>query len=274
MSTAAPASPAYYLPLPRAADGAERFASTEHTVGPWSAQMQHLSPPSALLVRALQRCDPRPGTRLTRVTTEVLGPVPRADLTVRASVVRPGRQVELLSAELSAPDAAGNERTVVRASAWRMATVDTTAVAVSHEEPLPPATQGSTHLSPSYWVPGYIDSVEWSWLSGFLSEVGPGAGWGRPRVQLVAGEKLDPLQSLFAVVDSANGMASPLDVREWTFLNTDLTVHLYRPPVGEWTGLRAHTSLGPDGVGLCAATLHDEVGPVGRSEQILLVRPR
>ncbi|WP_127782911.1 thioesterase family protein [Rhodococcus sp. X156] len=274
MSLSASASPAYYLPLPRAADGAERFASTEHTVGPWSAQMQHLSPPSALLVRALQRCAPRPGTRLTRVTVEVLGPVPRADLTVRASVVRPGRQVELLAAELTTTDDAGDERTVVRASAWRMATTDTTAVAVSHEEPLAPAGAGSTHQAPAYWVPGYLDSVEWSWISGFLSEAGPGSGWGRPRVQLVAGEKLDPLESLFAVVDSANGMAAPLDVRKWTFLNTDLTVHLYRQPVGEWTGVSATTSIGPDGVGLCAATLHDEAGPVGRSEQILLVRPR
>jgi len=76
------------------------------------------------------------------------------------------------------------------------------------------------------------------------------------------------------VVDSANGIGSPLDVREWTFLNTDLSVHLYREPVGAWTGVAASTDVGPDGVGLCSAVLHDELGPVGRSAQILLVRPR
>mgnify|MGYP003396837158 CR=1 FL=1 len=31
-------------------------------------------------------------------------------------------------------------------------------------------------------------------------------------------------------------------------------------------------TIGPDGVGLTATTLHDESGPVGRAEQILMVR--
>ncbi|MGZ4587359.1 MAG: thioesterase family protein [Mycobacteriaceae bacterium] len=269
-----PADGAYYLPLEPASDGAERFASTEHTVGPWSSAMQHLSPPSALLVRALERCAPRPDTRLTRVTIEVLGPVPRADITVRAHVSRPGRQIEMLTAELSSLDGTGAERVAVRASAWRMSTVDTTPVAVGTESRLPPRGGGVQHELPPVWVPGYVDSIEWSWLSGFLDESGPGAAWGRPMLQVVAGETPTALESMFAVVDSANGIASPLDVREWTFLNTDLSVHLHRDPVGEWTGIEAKTTVGPDGVGLCSAVLHDELGPVGRSAQILLVRPR
>lgn len=275
MSRPVPAADgAYYLPLDPAPDGAERFASTEYTVGPWSAAMQHMSPPAALLVRALEQCAPRPDTRLTRVTVEVLGPVPRAELTVRAQVARAGRQVEMLSAELSAVDRTGAERVAVRASAWRMAVLDTAHVSTGAVAPLPPRATGTQHQLPDIWVPGYVDTIEWSWLSGFLDDTGPGAAWGRPVVALVAGEKPSALESLFAVVDSANGIGSPLDVREWTFLNTDLSVHLHRDPVGEWTGIDAHTTVGPDGVGLCAAVLHDELGPVGRSAQILLVRPR
>ncbi len=269
-----PPDAAYYLPLQPAADGSERFASTEHTVGPWSDVMQHMSPPSALLVRALQRCAPRPDTRLSRVTVEVLGPVPRADLTVRTHVSRRGRQIEMLIAELSAVDSSGAERVAVRSSAWRMATIDTAQVAVSTEATLAPRAGGVRHELPPIWVPGYVDTIEWSWLGGFLDDAGPGVAWGNPLVQVVAGEKPTALESLFAVVDSANGIGSPLDVREWTFLNTDLSVHLYREPVGEWTGIAASTDVGPDGVGLCSAVLHDELGPVGRSAQILLVRPR
>ncbi len=268
------ADAAYYLPLEPAADGAERFASTEHTVGPWSELMQHMSPPSALLVRALQRCSPRPDTRLTRVTVEVLGPLPRAELTVRAHVSRAGRQIEMLVAELSAVDNSGTERVAVRATAWRMATIDTTRVAVRTEETLASRVGGVRRELPPIWVPGYVDPIEWSWLRGFLDDPGPGTAWGRPLVQVVAGEKPSALESLFTVVDSANGIGSPLDVREWTFLNTDLSVHLHREPVGEWTGVAASTAVGPDGVGLCSAVLHDELGPVGRSAQILLVRPR
>lgn len=269
-----PADAAYYLPLDPATDGAERFASTEHTVGPWSEVMQHMSPPSALLVRALQRCDPRPSSRLTRVTVEVLGAVPRAELTVRTHVSRPGRQVEMLIAELSAVASSGAERVVARASAWRMATVDTAQVAVRTEATLPGRDGGKQHELPPIWVPGYVDTIEWSWLDGFLDAPGIGVAWGHPRVQVVAGEHPTALESLFAVVDSANGIGSPLDVREWTFLNTDLSVHLYREPVGAWTGVAASTDVGPDGVGLCSAVLHDKLGPVGRSAQILLVRPR
>lgn len=40
---------AFYEPL-----GDGRFASTAHTAGPWTAESQHVGPPSALLVRALE----------------------------------------------------------------------------------------------------------------------------------------------------------------------------------------------------------------------------
>lgn len=265
---------AFYLPAGTDDDGREVFTSTAHTLGPWSLTMQHMSPPSALAVRALETLHPREGSRLARVTVEVLGVVPPAPLTVRTSVLRPGRQIELLSAELLAPGADGTLRAVVRAQGWRMATADTTDVVTTVEEPMPPPEQGEHQELPDVWVPGYIDAIEWSWLSGSLDESGPGRAWGRPRIPLVAGEAPSALQQLFCVVDSANGVGSPLDVRSWTFLNTDLTVHLHRAPVGGWTGLEATTNLGPDGIGTCTAVVHDEQGPVGRSAQVLLVRRR
>lgn len=269
-----PADAAFYFPLGPSADGSERFSSTEHTVGPWSLEMQHMAPPSALLVRALERCAPREGTRLVRVTLEVLGAVPRADLTVRTAIVRPGRQIELLTAELVATAADGTERPVVRASAWRMAVVDTSAQVTSPEPALAPVAGGVQVPAPEIWLAGYLDTIEWRWIEGSLDAQGRGEVWGRPRVQVVGGEQPSALQAAFAVIDSANGVGSPLDVRDWTFLSTDLTVHLHRTPVGPWTGIVAETSIGPDGVGTCSAVLHDTDGAFGRSAQILLVRPR
>ncbi|HEX3649428.1 MAG TPA: thioesterase family protein, partial [Pseudonocardiaceae bacterium] len=67
---------------------------------------------------------------------------------------------------------------------------------------------------------------------------------------------------------------SRLDLRQWLFINTELTVHLWRVPGGEWIGLDATSVLGPTGVGLATSTLHDAAGPVGRGAQALLVRPR
>ena len=52
------------------------------------------------LVRALERCAPRDDTRLSRVAVDLLGPVPAdGDMWVRSKVERPGKQIELISAE-------------------------------------------------------------------------------------------------------------------------------------------------------------------------------
>ncbi|MGH3412240.1 MAG: hypothetical protein ACRDPH_04075 [Marmoricola sp.] len=56
-------------------------------------------------------------------------------------------------------------------------------------------------------------------------------------------------------------------------MNTDLTVHVFRPPEGEWVCLEARTELGPGSVGLAAARVSDRRGTVGRSAQALLVAP-
>lgn len=278
------AGAAFYTVVGRDSGGDEVFASSEHTVGPWSLDMQHVSPPAALAVRALELTSAREGMRLTRVSVEVLGAVPRADLTVRTRVERSGRQIELVVAEVFAPGPDGDLRAVLRASGWRMALTDTSDVVttdpVSNAHPPMPALPDETVADaagrepPPVWLPGYIDAIEWRWCTGSFDEQGPGRVWGRPRIPLVAGEDPSTLQQLFTVVDSTNGVGAPLDVREWTFLNTDLTVHLFRAPIPGWTGLDVHTSVGPDGVGTCEAVVHDERGPVGRSAQILLVRPR
>jgi acyl-CoA thioesterase len=85
---------------------------------------------------------------------------------------------------------------------------------------------------------------------------------------------LTPLERLFAVADCANGIGSKLDITKWTFLNTDLAVHVFRVPDGDWIGFRAETSYGPDGIGTTIGTLFDEQGAVGAIQQSVLVRQR
>jgi len=258
----------YYRPLD-GLDG-DRFHATFSTTGPWFAEAQHAGPPSALIIRALERCDARPGTQLSRLTVELLGPVPAGDVQVRAQVERPGRAIELVSAELVA-----GGRPVMRARGWRLATGDTAAVAVGEADPLPPADDFSARPErPEGWLPGFIDTVEWRWLRGWMAEPGPGAVWARLKVPIVEGEEPSPLQRLAVVADSGNGAGSPLDLRHWLFVNTELTLHLHRAPQGEWLAVEAHTVVGPTGLGTVSALLFDATGQVGRSAQALLVRPR
>ncbi|GLZ43909.1 hypothetical protein Acsp06_00940 [Actinomycetospora sp. NBRC 106375] len=76
------------------------------------------------------------------------------------------------------------------------------------------------------------------------------------------------------MADSTNGAAARLDLNDWLFVNTDLTLHVHRAPRGEWIGLDADSVIGPEGAGLASSVLRDRDGPMGRAAQALTVRPR
>ena len=245
------------------------FRSTDHTTGPWGPDTQHLGPPSALLARAMERCAERPDTQVARVTVEILGPVPVDELTVTARLERPGRSVELLAGELSA-----GGRVVATARAWRILTSDSEAVVAGGAPPLAAPETGTPQGRPEGWGAGYLDAMEWRGLSGGLGERGPAVVWARQRVDLVAGEEPTAIQRLLTVADSGNGISNRLHPQRWWFINTELTVHVQRPPEGEWIGVDANTVIGPNGVGTAHTVLHDHSGPVATGAQALMIRPR
>ena len=255
---------AFFLPL-----GDGRYQPTPHTAGPWTPDAQHFGPPSALLVRALEGlAGDQPGL-LARVTVEILGPAPLTELSVQARVERPGRSVKLLGAELH-----DGARVVARASAWWITESDTSAVAT--DDPAPPAPDDCRPASwPLTWRrDGYLGAMEWRVIAGSPVEPGPAWVWGRQRVDLVAGEKPTALQRLFTVADTGNGASNFLDPAKWWFINSELTVHLHRPPAGEWIALDARTLIGPSGVGTATSTLSDVRGRLGQGAQALMVRTR
>ena len=111
----------YYELIDPAGDAAdalgEKFRAIDLARGTWSAAIQHGGPVSALLVRALERCERRDDTRLSRVVIDLLGGVPaEGDLWVSSHVQRGGKQIELVSAEMAAPGPYGEPRPVARAS--------------------------------------------------------------------------------------------------------------------------------------------------------------
>lgn len=268
-------SDSYYELIDPADAVGEKFVATDLARGTWSSAIQHGGPVSALLVRGLERCEQRDDTRLSRVVVDLLGGVPAdGDLWVRSRVERGGKQIELVSAEMLAPGPDGEPRPVARASGWRLQQLDTTAV-VRAATPLPrPRSEArERNMKATGWDRNYVHSLEWLWLTEPLAP-GGGESWIRPIADLVAGEAMTPLERLFAIADCANGIGSTLDISKWTFLNTDLAVHVFRVPVGDWIGIRAETSYGPDGIGTTIGTLFDEHSAVGAIQQSVLVRPR
>ena len=256
-------------PSANPSDGSsETFESLPTTAGPWSPDAQHGGPPAALLARAVEGLADPARARIGRFTMELLGPVPVGPVEVTASVLRPGRSVQLLGAELY--DVARG-RVAASARAWLF---PRSAGPGGAPGPLPHTPADGAHRpSPAGWHGGYLDAIEWRWISGGLGVPGRAVVWMRAP-ELVEGEATAPVPRLLACVDSASGASATLDVREWGFLNTELTVHVLREPVGDWVCLDAETTLGDGSVGVATAAVYDEEGLVARSAQALLVVPR
>ncbi|OBI46033.1 thioesterase [Mycobacterium kyorinense] len=264
----------YYELIDAADPLGEKFVATDLVRSTWSAAIQHAAPVSALLVRGLERCEQRDDTRLSRVAVDLLGPVPaEGDFWVRSQLGRSGKQIELVSTEMLAPGPDGRPRPVARASGWRLAQQDTRDVARSAVPPLRPLGDARSRNLEKDFDRNYVHSLDWRWLTPPLND-GAGESWISPTVDLVKGETMTQLERLFAVADDANGIGAKLDIKKWTFLNTDLVVHVHRVPDGQWIGIRAETSYGPDGIGTTIGTLFDQSGAIGGIQQSVLVRRR
>jgi hypothetical protein len=120
---------------------------------------------------------------------------------------------------------------------------------------------------------GYADLVETRVAEGQAFN-GPCAVWFRMNHPLVKGETPSPYQRVAVAADSGNGISAALDFHKYVFVNCDLTINLFRRPVGEWICLESRSLFGGNGCGLAESALYDERGLIGRATQSLAVRLR
>ena len=264
----------------------ERFVGTEQARGPWDPSALHGGAPAALISTAFERMIGDGELRVARLGFELLRPIPQAPLTLTTNVVRPGRRVRELAAELtSGADEHGEGGEVVcRASALCVQEIPagvpqpptTDGVDETFTRRLAPPQDGTPvrfALNDSSEASFASTAMEMRWLDDPRS-LGPARVWMRLRHPLLPGEPLTPLARLAATSDFGNGVSAALPFEHFLFINADLTIHLQRPPLGEWIGLDARTLLPAGGTGLAESVLHDEHGPVGRAFQTLVVQPR
>jgi hypothetical protein len=242
------------------------FFATELARGPWDPQAQHGGAPAALIMRALERCEPAAALVLARVSYEFVRPAPLGALAVHAEVVRPGRRVQLLEASMRTPD--GTE--VVRARALRVAATE----AASSARQSSPVPGPETAVANDFRAPQAMfatDALEIRFAAGAFYELGPATAWFRLRHPLVDGEQPSPLQRLAAVGDFGNGISTSLPWEEYIFINPDLTLYVERAPVGEWICLQSETRVTNGSIGISQSVLYDHQGRVGHATQALLV---
>jgi Thioesterase-like superfamily len=249
-------------------DGATAIPS-ELPRGPWDPNAMHGGPPSALLARAIELCEPGPASFLARITVELLRPVPLVPLTISAHTLRPGKMVHWIEAALRAGDIE-----VARAVGLRLRAVADSPVAAPGLDPFPaPAAGTKVDLDPQMLRGiGFWNANEIRMVTGVFGAAGPGGAWIRLNVPLVAGEVPTPAQRVVAAADFASGVGNPIDMTVGGAINADLTVAMHRPLNGEWVGLDARAWASAQGTGMAEAVIHDTDGPIGRSLQSLLVR--
>jgi Thioesterase-like superfamily len=274
------------------ADG-ELYVPTEHARGPWDPRALHGGAPAALIAAAFERMQPGAELPFARLSFEFLRPVPMAPLKLTTRMSRPGRRVQALEGELSADGVI-----VCRATALRIVAVPEELPELALEQirsaapaEIPSPTDGQhVHfaLDDMERKSFAASAMEMRFLSGHpltgeLPELdtesshvpsGTATVWMRLRHPLLPNEPLTPLARVMATSDFGNGVAAVLPFDRYLFINADLSVSLDRRPQGEWVALDSRTLLYPGGIGWAESVLHDELGPLGRATQALVVQPR
>ena len=86
---------------------------------------------------------------------------------------------------------------------------------------------------------------------------------------MVEGEPNTPLLQAVQAADFASGVAQIVDMRQWSFVNPEISLYFFRAPEGEWILVRSCTRVGANGAGLTTATLSDLKGPFAEVMQAM-----
>jgi acyl-coenzyme A thioesterase PaaI-like protein len=257
----------------------EAWVATPFSRGPWDPAALHGGPVSALLARTAAGVA-APGLAPNRITVELLRPVPLGrPLLATGSLVRPGRNVQLVDARLTLADTgvdmAWARVLFMRTTAVRLPTDDPTLGPLLVPERPPPGPDGLARTEPG--IEGarpsfHRDAIEVRFVEG--GTAGPVTFWCRLLLPVVPGEDATPLERCVALADMGNGLSAVVGFDTHTFINPELTVHLARVPDGPWLAMRSRTLYAPDGTALAESDLFDHDGHLGRAAQSLLVDAR
>lgn len=245
---------AFYTP-----DG-EGWRPTGLGLSPWNPKAQMGVCLGGLAVRALESVPSPVPMLIARLTIDILGAVPMQRLLSATRILREGRRLQLAQSELSTDDG----RIWVRATALRVRTEPSPGHASS---PTRPFVAGPAAVPPSAWVETIRTGD---------GDTGPGSGamWLRFTSTLIEGEALTPLQRIAMAADFGSGTAPLVPMDSWTFANVDISIHLTRPPHGEWLLIDASSEGAGNGVGMTHSRLGDRDGMIGMAHQTTFLARR
>lgn len=252
------------------------FVPTELCRGGWDDRHQHGSPPAGLLGWAVEQVPTAQPMQVVAFTVDLFRPVPLTPLRLHTTVLRDGRRIQLVDADLFADDLH-----IGRASALKIRIVDLDLaphLGTPNEMP-----GGPEELEPLNWDPNddhgrmarfHVNGVEIRSFDDSFASFGPGRTWFRLKQPLFEDEPTTPFTRLATISDLSNGNAQRLDIRHWTYVNADISVYAHRMPEGEWIGMTSHADQHGTGIGVVSTVVYDTNGPIGTINQAQLIDGR
>ena len=254
------------------------FESTRLAAAEWYPDGQHGGVVASLLSHAVEASPSLTPMEIARVTCELFRVVPVTELEVVTELVREGKKIQTTEARLYAGDLE-----LARALVQRLRVGDVDLPAETSERistpPLPDTLDDVEFRSlMPFGGEGPVsfgrNAVEIRQAKGTFAEPGPATVWLRFPVQLVEGVEMSPTERAILASDFSNGLSRLAQPWEVVFMNSDISVHLARPPEGEWVGLDGESIWSKDGRGVATSHLFDRRGPIGRATQTLYLENR
>ena len=227
----------------------------------WSGNQMHGVALGGALAREIESCAVESGAgdlRPARMTVDLFRAATMDPCRVTARVVRRGRRICLVDAELTQDD-----RAVARASAILLRATESPDGKVwsPDERPAPPTTDEvpvSQEPRPPYF---FSADTGWSQQFGDHQDGSRKMSW-NTAVPIVAGEEPTAFQAVASMADGASL------VTNWgsggvEFINTDITLTLARLPEGLEIGLAAVDRVEEAGIAAGVAAVFDRTGPLG-----------
>jgi hypothetical protein len=244
-------------------DGAA-FVPTTASAGFWAPNSLHGRVVIGLLAFAIERDHGAPEFQIARFTVDMYRLPDRSPLTVTTRVVRGGRRIKVIDAEVFS-----GEVSVARATSQLLHRTDVPAGNVwsppNWEVPAPDTIAPAPDVGPKVWARRAI--------TGAVGTLGPRRIWMSETRELIDGEPLTPFVRVALAADFTSPFANAGD-QGLSYINSDVTVYLHRNPKTAWVGFEVVNHQASDGVAIGECFLYDEVGPIGSATVTALAQAR
>ena len=254
----------------------DHYLPTELAGSPWHPAMLHGGAPAALLAHCLQQSVANSALQPSRLTIDLMRPVPKAPLAVSIRTIRNGKRIVLQEATLSSGGVAVAMATGLFVQAGAVTVPDYAPVQSStlpQPDTLTETSFREVLFAGNVDMPGGLHTTVSLRPASQLCEQGQGKAWLFLPVKVVENHQNTPFMLAALVADFSNGVGQLSLGNNTGMINADITLQLYRLPVSEWIGLDARTLVHTNGVAMVQAQMFDTQGMVGQVMQSVIPTP-